>query len=126
METRGEGLADPFVKLNEKENAAHAPRRGGKKGKTENWGGRKNEGKKKRNKKKKQKIKSIKIKTKRKSNGESPGKQGQSAGGERSTGLPAASACDTPRGNSGPRSPRARLPPPPPPAAPLRAPLGNA
>lgn len=27
METRGEGLADPFVKLNGKENAAHAPRR---------------------------------------------------------------------------------------------------
>lgn len=27
METRGEGLADPFVKLNGKENAAHAPQR---------------------------------------------------------------------------------------------------
>lgn len=27
METRGEGLADPFVKLNGKQNAAHAPRK---------------------------------------------------------------------------------------------------
>lgn len=27
METRGEGLADAFVKLNGKQNAAHAPRR---------------------------------------------------------------------------------------------------
>lgn len=38
METYGEGLANLFVKLNGKENAAHAPGKGGGKGgKKKNW-----------------------------------------------------------------------------------------
>lgn len=54
VETRGEGLADPFVKLNGKENAAHVPRM--KKG----GGGETPNMKPKRAEKKKKKKKRVK------------------------------------------------------------------